>query len=278
MKRILTGTALVLLMSTTAMAGTTTGKLETYQMDHKSDIYASKFIGMRVYAAEKDYDMLDQDAMIDEGKQQEWDDIGEVNDVILSRDGQVKAVILGVGGFIGIGEKDVAVQMRQVKLIREKDDDGEVGDDDFFLVINANKQSLTDAETYERHAMVDTRQPVTETTEDPKDRTRLMAPDVRRDGYREVKDEELTTEDLTGARVYGSNDEDVGEIDRLIVDDQGKIKRAIIDVGGFLGIGEHSIAVTMKELRILRTENGDDFRVYIDATQAELEKQPAYKG
>jgi sporulation protein YlmC with PRC-barrel domain len=35
--------------------------------------------------------------------------IGDVNDVILDRNGQVMAVVVGVGGFLGIGEKDVAV-------------------------------------------------------------------------------------------------------------------------------------------------------------------------
>jgi len=35
--------------------------------------------------------------------------IGDINDVILDRNGQVMAAVVGVGGFLGIGEKDVAV-------------------------------------------------------------------------------------------------------------------------------------------------------------------------
>jgi len=35
--------------------------------------------------------------------------IGDINDVIVDRKGQVMAVVVGVGGFLGIGEKDVAV-------------------------------------------------------------------------------------------------------------------------------------------------------------------------
>lgn len=35
--------------------------------------------------------------------------IGEIDDVILDRDGRAQAVVIGVGGFLGIGEKDVAV-------------------------------------------------------------------------------------------------------------------------------------------------------------------------
>ena len=39
------------------------------------------------------------------------ENIGEINDVLINRNGQVVAVIIGVGGFLGIGEKDVAVPM-----------------------------------------------------------------------------------------------------------------------------------------------------------------------
>jgi sporulation protein YlmC with PRC-barrel domain len=39
------------------------------------------------------------------------ENIGEINDVLISRSGQVAAVIIGVGGFLGIGQKDVAVPM-----------------------------------------------------------------------------------------------------------------------------------------------------------------------
>lgn len=40
--------------------------------------------------------------------------IGDVNDVILDRNGQAMAVVIGVGGFLGIGEKDVAVSFDQL--------------------------------------------------------------------------------------------------------------------------------------------------------------------
>ncbi len=43
--------------------------------------------------------------------------IGDVNDVIVSRDGKVDGVVVGVGGFLGIGEKDVAIKMSQIKMM-----------------------------------------------------------------------------------------------------------------------------------------------------------------
>jgi len=42
--------------------------------------------------------------------------IGDVNDVILGRDGQVMAVVVGVGGFLGIGEKNVAVSFQSLEF------------------------------------------------------------------------------------------------------------------------------------------------------------------
>ncbi len=42
--------------------------------------------------------------------------IGDVNDILLDRNGQAVAIIIGVGGFLGIGEKDVAVSFNQVQF------------------------------------------------------------------------------------------------------------------------------------------------------------------
>ncbi|ORE88124.1 PRC-barrel domain-containing protein [Aurantimonas sp. 22II-16-19i] len=42
--------------------------------------------------------------------------IGEITDVLVSEDGRVMAVLVGVGGFLGIGEKDVAVSMAALEF------------------------------------------------------------------------------------------------------------------------------------------------------------------
>jgi sporulation protein YlmC with PRC-barrel domain len=41
--------------------------------------------------------------------------IGQVSDVLVGQDGQVNALIVGVGGFLGAGEKEVAVSFNSVK-------------------------------------------------------------------------------------------------------------------------------------------------------------------
>jgi sporulation protein YlmC with PRC-barrel domain len=68
--------------------------------------------------------------------------IGDVNDLILSQDGQIQAVILGVGGFLGIGEKDVAVNARAVQIVQDGDNKR--------LVVQATKEALNAAPAYDR--------------------------------------------------------------------------------------------------------------------------------
>lgn len=47
--------------------------------------------------------------------------IGEINDVIIGSDGQIKAAVIGVGGFLGVGQKDVAVPFQDLNVARKSD-------------------------------------------------------------------------------------------------------------------------------------------------------------
>jgi sporulation protein YlmC with PRC-barrel domain len=49
--------------------------------------------------------------------------IGEVEDVILSPDGQAQQLVVASGGFLGIGEKQVAVGMDALKFMQDEDGD-----------------------------------------------------------------------------------------------------------------------------------------------------------
>ena len=41
--------------------------------------------------------------------------IGSIDDVIVASDGQIKAAVIGVGGFLGVGQKDVAVPFNSLQ-------------------------------------------------------------------------------------------------------------------------------------------------------------------
>ena len=64
-------------------------------------------------------------------------DIGDVNDIVLDKEGKVSAFIIGVGGFLGAGEKNVAVPFRALKVTEK---DGKT-----YLVVDTTKEALEKA-------------------------------------------------------------------------------------------------------------------------------------
>ena len=74
--------------------------------------------------------------------------IGEIMDVLVDRSGKATALIVGVGGFLGAGEKDVAVPFEAVRTTKK-------GNDDWYLVMNSSKDALKNAKgfKYDRNAM-----------------------------------------------------------------------------------------------------------------------------
>lgn len=74
------------------------------------------------------------------------EEIGTINDLVIGEDGQIHAVVISVGGFLGMGEKDIAVEWDSLELI--KDEDG----DDYVIRVNASQDALEAAEEYDRDA------------------------------------------------------------------------------------------------------------------------------
>lgn len=101
---------------------------------------------------------------------------------------------------------------------------------------------------------------------------------VERDGYMTAEETDLTAEKLTGAAAYDANDEWIGEVSELLLTDEGKVKSAVIDVGGFLGLGEKPVELDLSKIDILRADDGSDLRVYIPMTEDELKAMPDYEG
>ena len=54
---------------------------------------------------------------------------------------------------------------------------------------------------------------------------------------------------LMGLDVYNDANEKLGDINELILDKDGKVNAVVIGVGGFLGMGEHDVAVSMDKLK-----------------------------
>jgi PRC-barrel domain len=84
-----------------------------------------------------------------------------------------------------------------------------------------------------------------------------------------------TVQTVLGKEVRSVADENMGRIVDIIVDGSGQIRAAVIDFGGFLGVGSRKIAV---DWSILRFGSGNKLdRVVVDLTRAQVKAAPEYK-
>ena len=67
--------------------------------------------------------------------------IGEIMDVLVDREGKATALIIGVGGFLGMGEKDVAVPFDAVHATTKDNNK-------WYLVMNSTKDALKSAKGF----------------------------------------------------------------------------------------------------------------------------------
>ena len=56
---------------------------------------------------------------------------------------------------------------------------------------------------------------------------------------------------VVGLNVYNSGNESLGSINDLLTDQQGSIKAVVVGVGGFLGVGEHLVAVPYDKIKFV---------------------------
>jgi hypothetical protein len=56
---------------------------------------------------------------------------------------------------------------------------------------------------------------------------------------------------VVGLSVYNDNNESVGSINDLLMDKSGSIKAVVIGVGGFLGVGEHLVAMPLEKIKFV---------------------------
>jgi sporulation protein YlmC with PRC-barrel domain len=68
--------------------------------------------------------------------------IGEITDLVTDQSGKIVAVVIGNGGFLGIGQKDVAVRFEDIKLSRDENNDVKA-------IADLNQETLAAAPDFE---------------------------------------------------------------------------------------------------------------------------------
>jgi len=87
---------------------------------------------------------------------------------------------------------------------------------------------------------------------------------------------EVTANSIIGEKVRNGAKEDLGDVNDVVFDNEGRISAAIIGVGGFIGIGEKNVAVPFAVISRETDEKGNAY-IRIDATKEQLQAAPAYQ-
>lgn len=85
----------------------------------------------------------------------------------------------------------------------------------------------------------------------------------------------MQASNLIGADIKTTNDESVGAVNDLIIDEKGQVVAIVASVGGFLGMGEKYIAIGWDD--VTRSGNADDNELQINATREGLMSAPEFK-
>lgn len=91
----------------------------------------------------------------------------------------------------------------------------------------------------------------------------------------EVKAMPVAVMSVLGVKVQGPKGEDLGRIVDVMADATGRVRIAIIDFGGFLGVGDRKIAI---EWPLLRFSPSDPVSVVLSVEREKLKSLPDYKG
>ncbi len=86
-----------------------------------------------------------------------------------------------------------------------------------------------------------------------------------------IRSDQIRASKMIGSNVYDVQNRDIGSVKDLIIDKDGRVAAAVVDVGSFLGMGGKDVAVS---LSAFKTDNN---RLTLDMTKEQLQQAHAYQ-
>ncbi|MDX8441013.1 PRC-barrel domain-containing protein [Mesorhizobium australafricanum] len=197
-------------------------------------------------------------------------DIGKVDDVVFDSSGKAKSAIIGVGGFLGVGKKDVAFDYGKLEWAEKNGDR--------WLVAKTTKDELTAQPAFDRKPYdpapaqsADATQPAAT------DSTGAQKPVAAQPAEPVKKAEGNLATNIMGESVYNGTADDaqkIGDVKDIVLAKDGKADSLVIGVGGFLGIGTKNVTFDFAKAKWAE-KNGDRWLV-AETTKEELQAQPDF--
>lgn len=85
-----------------------------------------------------------------------------------------------------------------------------------------------------------------------------------------------SADELIDATVVGSNGEEIADVEDLVIDSDNNVVDVLVNVGGFLGLGEKVVALDVDQLDVSHDEDGDTM-IVTSLTKEELEGMADYE-
>jgi sporulation protein YlmC with PRC-barrel domain len=215
------------------------------------------------------------------------DTIGKIESVYIDSSGKVDSVIVGVGGFLGVGERYAQLHWKDLQVM----DNGEK------VVVNMTKDQLKAIAPYkykdvswrghvfgdrglwkdDSRAAADAR--TTTDTAAATNRDRAMADNRSATSTESTGDfnaqGDVSANAMIGAKVKNDAKDTVGTVQDLYVDASGSIKTVVVAVGGFLGVGAKDVAVKWSDIK--QSRDGKSVMLTTSLSKDELKSMPDYK-
>jgi len=199
--------------------------------------------------------------------------VGEIESVIVNPSGKVTSVVLDVSGWLE-SEKRISVPWKDLKA----NADGKITSSltkenakataDYAYQDKANRGKVLN-ESGQIYATNETAEPsAANTTNTSNADTKVSSPALNADGS-------FNASKVVGLSVVNSNNDSVGKIGEVLLDDSGKVSGVIVDVGGFLGIGTHPVKLAWKDIKLVNQDGS--LAAVVNMDKNALKQMPEYK-
>ncbi|MCO5731133.1 PRC-barrel domain-containing protein [Rhizobium sp. SSA_523] len=93
----------------------------------------------------------------------------------------------------------------------------------------------------------------------------------------EQSETQVSANDYIGKSIYNNEDKSIGDVNDLILEENGGIAAVVVGVGGFLGIGEKSVALPIDKVNMTRDPENNEVRLTTMETADALKSAPEFK-
>jgi len=194
--------------------------------------------------------------------------IGKVDDIVFDSAGKAKSAIIGVGGFLGVGTKDVAFDYGKLEWAEKNGDR--------WLVAKTSKDELNASPAFDRKPYDPAPAQSADATQPANNTATAQAPAAASAEPVKKAEGNLAT-NIMGGSVYNGTADDaqkIGDVKDIVLAKDGKAESLVIGVGGFLGMGTKNVTYDFAKAKWAE-KDGNRWLV-AETTKEELQAQPDF--